>query len=406
MLLRAMALVRERVPAARLEIVGDGPLRAELERWRGPWRRSATTFHGILSGAQRDSILGAGTVFAMPSRIEQDGAGEGFGLVFVEAGAHGLPVVAGNSGGALDAVVDGKTGLLVDSEEPGSDRRALVELLRIAPSAQDRWAGPVGSTRRSLSWARASAERRDRLRARRPAMKVLFVNHTSQISGAERSLLELIDLAAGEGPTRVSPARPGDLMERARALGVHRRARPAGDRVRLEPAQALPRLGSGPVGSCGRSRPGAPASTSSTLPLRAPGCSTACCIFTRPRRVVDVRDVLPAGMPGNRRSIGAQAECGSDRLQLELHPRRFGSTCPAADAGLYPPVEVEAWLDLPLPSAIRRVPTHPRRDRPDHAVERPRRRNPCPCCRSGTVSGRKAATRWVSRVRGYLGVLE
>ena len=54
----------------------------------------------------------------MPSRVEPGGAGGGFGIAYVEAGAHGLPVVAGNVGGALDAVVDGETGLLVDPENP------------------------------------------------------------------------------------------------------------------------------------------------------------------------------------------------------------------------------------------------------------------------------------------------
>ncbi len=51
----------------------------------------------------------------MPARLPPDGVGgEGFGIVFLEAAAHGLPAVGGNVGGVVDAVVDGETGLLVD----------------------------------------------------------------------------------------------------------------------------------------------------------------------------------------------------------------------------------------------------------------------------------------------------
>ncbi len=65
----------------------------------------------------------------MPSRLPAGGAGEGFGIVYLEAGVHGLPVVAGNVGGALDAVVDGTTGLLVDPTRPRPVADAVSRLL-------------------------------------------------------------------------------------------------------------------------------------------------------------------------------------------------------------------------------------------------------------------------------------
>jgi phosphatidyl-myo-inositol dimannoside synthase len=156
MLLRALPLVRERVPEANLQIVGGGPLQPELERLaRELGVNSATTFHGALSDSRRDAILSEASVFAMPSRIETGGAGEGFGIAYVEAGAKGLPVVAGNVGGALDAVVDGETGLLVDPRSPEAIADALVELLEDQERA--RRMGRAGWERaRSLSWAHAA----------------------------------------------------------------------------------------------------------------------------------------------------------------------------------------------------------------------------------------------------------
>jgi glycosyltransferase involved in cell wall biosynthesis len=92
----------------------------------------------------------------MPSRVESSGAGEGFGIVYVEAGARGLPVVAGNAAGALDAVIDGETGFLVDPERPEAIAEALVELLQDRERAKRM--GRAGWERaRLLSWDQATA---------------------------------------------------------------------------------------------------------------------------------------------------------------------------------------------------------------------------------------------------------
>lgn len=157
-LLRALALVRDRVSNANLHVVGDGRLRPELEKLAQELEvSSATTFHGTVTDARRDAILSQATVFAMPSRIEGKGVGEGFGIAYVEAGAQGLPVVAGNAGGALDAVVDGETGLLVDPENPQAVADALSVLLEDRERA--RQMGRAGwEHARSLSWARTASE--------------------------------------------------------------------------------------------------------------------------------------------------------------------------------------------------------------------------------------------------------
>ena len=79
--------------------------------------------------AKRD-LLAACEMLVMPSRaILRRGDTEGFGMVFLEAGACGKPVVGGDSGGIRDAVVDGETGLLVDPEDPAEVGAAICRLL-------------------------------------------------------------------------------------------------------------------------------------------------------------------------------------------------------------------------------------------------------------------------------------
>lgn len=129
-LLRALALVRSRVPEATLTLAGDGPLRASLEALaRANGCADAVRFAGAVSDGERDRLLREAAVFAMPSRLPPGGGGEGFGIAYLEAAAHGTPVVAGNVGGALDAVVDGITGLLIAPDDHVAVADALCELL-------------------------------------------------------------------------------------------------------------------------------------------------------------------------------------------------------------------------------------------------------------------------------------
>jgi phosphatidyl-myo-inositol dimannoside synthase len=128
-LARAMPLVRARVPGAEWVIVGDGPLRRDIEAMarRTP---AGARFVGAVGDTERDRWLDGAHVFAMPSRVPAGGyAGEGFGIVFLEAGLHELPVVAGDVGGACDAVIHGRTGLLVDPNNHVALAGALSDLL-------------------------------------------------------------------------------------------------------------------------------------------------------------------------------------------------------------------------------------------------------------------------------------
>jgi phosphatidylinositol alpha-1,6-mannosyltransferase len=86
---------------------------------------------GRVSDDDRAALLGAADVFAMACRNRWAGLEqEGFGIVFLEAAAYGLPQVAGDSGGASEAVLDGVTGLVVDDpSDPGAVAEAIRTLL-------------------------------------------------------------------------------------------------------------------------------------------------------------------------------------------------------------------------------------------------------------------------------------
>jgi phosphatidylinositol alpha-1,6-mannosyltransferase len=103
-----------------------------------------------------------GEVFAMPCRDRLAGLEvEGWGIVFVEAAACGIPVVAGASGGAPEAVLDGRTGVVVDGADVSRVAESLTELLIDRTRAEAM--GRAGRERieAELSWDRV----RDRLGA-------------------------------------------------------------------------------------------------------------------------------------------------------------------------------------------------------------------------------------------------
>ncbi len=157
-MLRALPLVRASVPGVRWVVVGEGSLRIELEaEARRLGIADQIEFTGQISDDERDRRLACADVFAMPSRLppSEIGGGEGFGIVYLEAGIHGLPVVAGAVGGALDAVLDGETGLLVDPTSCEELAAALSLLLLDTDRA--RRLGEAGARRaRSLTWERMS----------------------------------------------------------------------------------------------------------------------------------------------------------------------------------------------------------------------------------------------------------
>ncbi|MFH9857799.1 glycosyltransferase family 4 protein [Streptomyces sp. NPDC017202] len=125
-LIRAMPRILAAEPEAVLLVVGGGPYEKDLRRLAHERGVAASVrFTGSVPWSDLPAHYGAGDVFAMPCRTRRGGLDvEGLGIVYLEASATGLPVVAGDSGGAPDAVLDGETGWVVrgTSPEDAADR--------------------------------------------------------------------------------------------------------------------------------------------------------------------------------------------------------------------------------------------------------------------------------------------
>jgi phosphatidylinositol alpha-1,6-mannosyltransferase len=131
MLIRALPSIRQRVDGAALVIVGGGPYRSALHRLA---ERFGVAEHVVFTdgvpGDELPAHHAVADVFAMPCRTR--GAGldvEGLGIVYLEASATGVPVVAGRSGGAPETVRDGETGVVVDGWDVGAIAAAVGDLL-------------------------------------------------------------------------------------------------------------------------------------------------------------------------------------------------------------------------------------------------------------------------------------
>ena len=131
LLVDALPAVRRAVPDAALLLVGSGPYEADLRARAG---RAGVAEHVVFAGGvafpELPEHYAAGDVFAMPCRTRRRGLDvEGLGMVFLEASATGLPVVAGDSGGAPEAVREGETGYVVGGRDPAAVTDRLVALL-------------------------------------------------------------------------------------------------------------------------------------------------------------------------------------------------------------------------------------------------------------------------------------
>ena len=136
-LIQAMPAVLKKIPNAHLLLVGEGPYRKHLEKlvMKSSLEQNVT-FAGRIMYDRLPSYLSAADLFAMPSRSRFFGLEvEGLGIVYLEASACGIPVVAGNSGGAPDAVLEGVTGLCVDGTNIEQITAAIVEICSDAERA-------------------------------------------------------------------------------------------------------------------------------------------------------------------------------------------------------------------------------------------------------------------------------
>ncbi|PRY34024.1 glycosyltransferase family 4 protein [Umezawaea tangerina] len=130
-LVRALPAIRRQVPGAALLIVGGGPYRRRLEALAASTGVAEhVVFTGSVPWAELPAHYNAGDVFAMPCRTRGKGLDvEGLGLVFLEASATGLPVVAGDSGGAPETVLDHETGMVVDGQDVEEVAETIGDLL-------------------------------------------------------------------------------------------------------------------------------------------------------------------------------------------------------------------------------------------------------------------------------------
>ena len=131
MLIRAMPAIRQRVHGAALVIVGGGPYRDTLRQLAHSFGVAEhVVFTDGVPGEELPAHHAMADVFAMPCRTR--GAGldvEGLGIVYLEASATGVPVVAGRSGGAPETVRDGETGRGGRRLGRRRDRGAVSDLL-------------------------------------------------------------------------------------------------------------------------------------------------------------------------------------------------------------------------------------------------------------------------------------
>jgi phosphatidyl-myo-inositol dimannoside synthase len=130
-LIRALPAVRGAVPGTALLCVGGGPDAPRLLRLAAEHGvADDVVLTGSVPWAELPAHYDAGDVFAMPCRSRRAGLEvEGLGIVYLEASATGLPVVAGRSGGAPDAVLDGETGHVVDGRSVPEVTDAVTRLL-------------------------------------------------------------------------------------------------------------------------------------------------------------------------------------------------------------------------------------------------------------------------------------
>lgn len=130
MAIKAIGKISKQLPNIRHLVVGDGPLRNELEKLvEDEGLSDIVTIIGAVSQEELLSFFRVCDLFLLPNRTMEDGDTEGFGLVFREANACGKPVVGGRAGGVVEAVVDGGSGLLVDGTSLDEIANAVYKLL-------------------------------------------------------------------------------------------------------------------------------------------------------------------------------------------------------------------------------------------------------------------------------------
>ncbi|MBM7776433.1 phosphatidylinositol alpha-1,6-mannosyltransferase [Actinokineospora baliensis] len=164
-LIRALTAIRAQVPDAALLLVGGGPYRPRLESLAA---QAGVTDHVVFTGSvsweELPAHYAAGDVFAMPCRTHGKGLDvEALGIVFLEAAATGLPVIVGNSGGAPETVLDGKTGHVVDGRAVSDIADRIAHLLSNPEEAAQMGAAGRQWMEKAWTWPTRAARLRELL---------------------------------------------------------------------------------------------------------------------------------------------------------------------------------------------------------------------------------------------------
>jgi phosphatidylinositol alpha-1,6-mannosyltransferase len=161
MVIQALPSIKEKFPDVKYLIVGTGEEFAALQQLaRDVEVQDKVIFAGQVSDSEQAAYYAACNVFIMPNR--QIGADiEGFGMVFLEAGAVGKPVIGGKSGGTGEAIVEGVTGLRVDGTSVETIAAAVIDLL--SNPARARSMGELGRRRVEAEFTWQSVVRRTRM---------------------------------------------------------------------------------------------------------------------------------------------------------------------------------------------------------------------------------------------------
>lgn len=182
-LIEAMPQILQVCPDVHLLIAGDGPMQSKLEvRIQSLQLQESVTLLGSVSDRDLDGLYALAHAFALPNREMPDGDTEGFGLVFLEANACGKPVVAGQAGGAPDAVTDQVNGLAVDGNSIGAIAKAVCSLFTDEKLYERLCQGALAVARRS-GWESRAAD---------------FLTLCGQLSGSTPKLVAASQAGSGE----------------------------------------------------------------------------------------------------------------------------------------------------------------------------------------------------------------
>jgi len=153
----ALPQIVSEVGPVKYIIAGSGPEERKLRQLaRECGVADCVAFLGEVDDRELPALYQASDVFVMPSRDLYGQPIEGLGLVYLEANLCGLPVVAGDSGGVSDAVVDGETGLLVNPENPAAIASAVIRLLSDSDLATQLGAAGRARVLEEFTWERVA----------------------------------------------------------------------------------------------------------------------------------------------------------------------------------------------------------------------------------------------------------